>query len=68
MRWPWVSRRYAEFLEKTVERLQHERDDQQKRADLALDQLSASRSFEPSAPAVRAEMKEANAEIEQYIS
>src|SRR3974377_1008902 len=67
MKLPWVSRRYAEFLEKTVERLQKERDDQQARADLALDQLAAHAGYEPSTPTVRTEMKAAEAEIQKYL-
>lgn len=67
-KWPWVSARYARFLEATVARLQHERDEQQQRADLALDQLAGARGFEPSTPAVRQEMKDAAKEVEKYLT
>jgi hypothetical protein len=66
MRLPFVSRRYAEFLEETLKRVIAERDEQQRRADIALDQLAASRGFEPSTPSVRAEVL-ASKEIERYL-
>lgn len=66
MKWPWVSRRAYEFMEATVERLQHERDEQQSRADRLADQLIDRMGFVPVSAPVRAEMKEAVKELEKY--
>lgn len=69
MRWPpLVSARYAEFLEKTVERLQRERDEQQERADRAMDNLAMTYGHEPSTPRVREELKEAQSEVEEFLT
>jgi hypothetical protein len=41
IRWPWVSRRYAEFLSASYERMRDERDTIARKADRAIDQLIA---------------------------
>ena len=41
IRWPWVSSRYARFLESCYQRALDERDAANRRADLAVDQLIA---------------------------
>jgi len=50
MRWPFVSAKYAAFLEQTVERLTRERDEQQRRGDAAMDQLTSRFGFESLSP------------------
>lgn len=66
LKWPWVSRRAYEFMEATVTRLQHERDEQQSRADRLADQLVDRMGFMPVSSPVRAEMKEAVEELKKY--
>ena len=57
MRLPFVSRRYAEFLEATLARVIAERDTQQARADHAYDNLWMLQGAAPVSPDTRTEMK-----------
>ena len=50
-----------------VEHLQKQRDEQQQRGDCAVDQLAATKGFEPSTPSVRKELKAATDEVERYL-
>ena len=66
MQWPWVSKRYAEFLEASLKRAIAERDEQQSRADRLADQLIDRMGFVPVSAPVRAEMKQAEEEFKKY--
>lgn len=68
MKWPLVSRKYADFLESTVTRLQHERDEQQSRADRAMDALTSRFGYEPVSMSVRAEVAAVRDQVEQAAS
>lgn len=68
MRLPWVSRRYAELLERTVERLQAERDEQTSRADRAVDNLAMAIGAAPVSSAVRADVKMDSESTEKYLA
>ena len=64
-RWPWVSRRYAEYLERLVEKLQQERDQQQVRADNAFDRLYMMSGAPPISPAAVQKNDEEVAKMEE---
>lgn len=47
IRWPWVSRRWCDYLELEIDRLRTERNEQQLRADRAIDIMSVSYTGRP---------------------
>lgn len=59
MRLPWVSRAHFETLLAQLERVQKERDEYRDRGDRIYDELIARFGYEPAAPRVRTELKEA---------
>ena len=67
MRWPYVSRRAYDILEQSVETLRADLREAREQADRAKDELINRVGFSPVSLPVRAEMKEAAAEIEKYI-
>lgn len=68
MRLPWVSRRYAELLERTVERLQQERDEQTNRADRAVDNLAMAVGASPVSTSVRQDAAVDREDTEKYLA
>ena len=66
-KWPWVSRRAYDFMEEMVYRLQQERDEQQKRADRAVDELIGLVGRAPVSTPAREELKEASERVEKYM-
>ena len=72
MRFPWVSRRAYDLILEQFERVLKERNEQQERADRAMDQMASRFGFEPVTPVVRTEFvetqKKQQSELEQYLS
>ena len=72
MRFPWVSRRAYDLILEQFERVLKERNEQQERADRAMDQMASRFGFEPVTPVVRTEFvetqKKQQSELEQYLA
>jgi len=66
MKWPWVSRRYAELLETELSRVRTERDAYRDQADRAKDELISHIGFQPVSAPVREELRQTIAELEKF--
>ena len=68
MKWPFVTRARYELLREQYERLLSERNIAFEARDRAFDQLINRIGFEPISAPVRAERKEREKEIEEYLA